>query len=192
MKEVWKPVIGWEGFYEVSNMGNVKSLGNGKSNNKNYSKERILKAKKERNGYLFVALYKEGKSKQCYIHRLVGEAFLENPQDLPQINHIDQNKENNIVSNLEFCSAEYNINYGDRTERVAEKLTNNPKKSKAIIAIDIVTGLILEFPSAREASRQLKVNRSGIVACLKGRGKTCGGFYWFYASTGHQQEHQEE
>ena len=187
MKEIYKDIEGYEGRYQVSNMGNVMSL-----NYRGTGKKRILKQGKTSWGYLQVGLSKDGKTKWYTLHRLVANAFLSNPQGYKEINHKDQNKENNIVSNLEFCSAEYNINYGDRTERVAEKLTNNPKKSKAIIAIDIVTGLILEFPSAREASRQLKVNRSGIVACLKGRGKTCGGFYWFYASTGHQQEHQEK
>lgn len=170
MKEVYKDIKDYEGRYQVSNMGNVMSL-----NYNHTGKKRLLKPKKEKNGYLRVQLWQEGKLKQCYIHRLVAQAFLENPHNLPQINHKDQNKENNIVSNLEYCSSEYNNNYGTRTERQAEKL------SIPIFAIDCTTGLIEEFVSAMEASRQLKVNRSGIVNCLKGRCKTYKGFQWFYA-----------
>ena len=173
MREEWRPVVGYEGLYEVSNMGKVKSLERMKWNGNGCYKipERILKPKKDKGGYLQVNLSKDGKDKWCTVHRLVATAFLPNLDNLPQVNHIDENKENNCVQNLEWCSRSYNINYGTRNEKI----------SKPILGIDRVTGLIVEFPSIREAERKLGIAPSNICACLKGRYKSCGGFYWMYA-----------
>lgn len=187
--EIWKDIEGYEGLYQVSNMGRVKSL-----NYHRTGKERILKLRKNRGGYLRVVLHKDGKGKDYYVHRLAANAFLENSKNLPQVNHIDQNKENNCINNLEFCSSKYNCNYGDRSERQAEKMRGKKqseehvrkcaeKRSKPVIGIDKVTGLIVEFPSAKEAERQLGIANQSICACCKGRLKSTGGFYWYYADT---------
>ena len=173
-EEIWKDIEGYEGYYMVSNMGNVKSvertarIGNGYRT----VHERILKPRKNNDGYPYVNLCKDGNVKTCTIHRLVAQAFIPNPQSLPQVNHIDENKENNHVDNLEFCDIVYNCNYG----------TRNQKISKPVIAIDKVTGLIVEFASVHEAERKLGIAHQNICACLKGRCKSCGGFQWYYTN----------
>ena len=175
--EEWRDVIGYEGLYQVSNLGNVKSLERTVWNGKGYRviKEGILKAGKNGRGYLYVILFKGGKSKPCTVHRLVAEAFLENPENLPDVNHKDENKENNCVENLEWVSHEYNCNHGTRNRRIAEKL------SIPIYGINKVSGLITEFKSTMEAERITGINHGNIVSCLKGRLKTAGNFYWIYA-----------
>ena len=175
-KEIWKDILGYEGKYMVSNWGRVKSL-----NYNRTGKERILKAGDNGNGYLEVILFKEGKGKHYKIHRLVAQAFLENSKGYNEVNHKDENKQNNCVENLEWCSRSYNNNYGTGNKKRAEKSTNNPKISKAVIGINKVSGEIREFPSIMEASRQLGIPNSNICACLKGRQKSAGGYVWFYA-----------
>lgn len=201
-EEIWKDIEGYEGLYQVSNMGRVKSLSRMKWSGRGYFKtpEKILKARPFKNGYLYVNLWKDGKMKHYTIHRLVSQAFIPNPNNLPQVNHIDENKENNCVDNLEWVTCKENLNHGTHNKRMAEKKkgrkqseesikkrveknTNHPKLSKPIIGIDIVTGLIVEFPSAHEASRVLGIFQANITSCLKGRYKTAGGFVWHYVDT---------
>ena len=191
--EIWKDIDGYEGLYQVSNLGRVKSL-----NYHRTGKERIMKPKKDSKGYLQVLLCKESKVKHYFVHRLVAVAFVDNPQNLPIINHIDENPKNNNANNLEWCTQKYNINYGTRNkkaseklrgrklseehkEKIAEKMKNNPKKIKPIIGISKVSGLILEFPSLKEASRQTGINQGHICECCNGKRKSAGGFYWLYA-----------
>lgn len=114
MIEEWKPVVGYEGLYEVSSLGRVRSL------DRFYyrlHKGKVLSPTKDRYGYLTVTLNCNGKSKTIKIHRLVAQAFIENPDNLPQVNHKDENPSNNNVDNLEWCTAKYNNNYGTRQER---------------------------------------------------------------------------
>ena len=113
-KEIWKDIEGYEGEYQISNYGNVKSL-----NYLRTGKERILKPGKNRGGYYYVQLYKN-KAKNHYIHRLVAQAFIKNPRNLPQVNHKDENKSNNRVDNLEWCMPIYNANYGTRNKRTSD------------------------------------------------------------------------
>ena len=163
MEEIWKPVRNYEGLYEVSNLGRVKSL-----NYNRTGKERIMKGLDNGHGYLFVQLCKDGKVNNCRINRLVAQAFLPNPNNLPEVNHKDKIRTNNRVDNLEWCTTQHNIEYS---------------LAKAVIGINKVSGLILEFPSTREASRQTDINHSSICACLKGRQKSAGGFYWHYVDS---------
>ena len=161
-EEIWKDIQGYEGKYMVSNYGRVKSL-----NYNNTGKEGIMKLTKDGNGYLQVQLHKDGKVKECRVNRLVAQAFLENPDNLPEVNHKDKIRTNNNVENLEWCTTQYNVEYS---------------KAKAVIGINKVSGLILEFPSSREAERQTGINQSHICACCKGkRYKSVGGYVWFYA-----------
>lgn len=185
-KEVWKPIKNYVGLYEVSNMGNVKSLGNGKSCNKNYSKERILKLTKNKLGYLYVSLYKDGVKKSCRVHRLVAIAFIPNPQGYKEINHRDENKGNNCVENLEWCSRSYNNTYNNKAkkigEKVSEKLRNDPNRSKAVIATNKETGQTIVFPSLMEASRQLGIRQGHITECCQGKRKSDGGYTFVYVN----------
>ena len=185
--EIWKDIEGFEGYYQVSNMGRVKSLERTVCNGRGYYKipERILKPKKNRGGYLQVHFYKDGKEKFYSVHRLVATAFCENPEGYTDVNHKDENKQNNCMENLEWCSRLYNNTYNGRAKKigkkVAEKLRNDPNRSKPVIAIHKINGLILEFPSVREASRQTGINLGNLCSCLKGKQKTAGGFAWHYA-----------
>lgn len=158
--EIWKDIAGYEGKYQVSNRGRVKSL-----NYNRTGQERILKVGNVGNGYLGVILYKNGKIKRCKIHRLVTTAFIPNPDNLPEVNHKDKNKTNNCVDNLEWCTTQYNIDYS---------------KSKQVIGIHKVTGLILEFSSTMEAERITNIPNGNISKCCKGRRKSAGGYIWMY------------
>lgn len=115
MDEIWKDIPGYEGKYEVSNLGNVRSL------NYNHTGEiKLLKQGTNKKGYKLVNLCKNGKQKCYLIHRLVAMTFIPNPNNLPIINHKDENKVNNNVKNLEWCTIAYNNNYGTRNERTSE------------------------------------------------------------------------
>lgn len=117
--EVWKEIEGFEGLYEVSNEGRVRGIDRYVKSSKgklNHLKEKELQ-QFLKNGYLAVRLCKDGKHKAHYVHRLVATAFIDNPDNLPQINHKNENRTDNRIENLEWCSVFYNINYGDRTEK---------------------------------------------------------------------------
>lgn len=151
MNEEWRDIEGYEGLYQVSNLGRVKSLRD--KNNK--ERELILKPKIMRNGYLKVDLCKNGKQKTFTVHRLVATVFISNPKNFPVVNHKDENKLNNNVSNLEWCTVLYNNCYGTRLKKVK----------------CITTGEI--FDSITEASKKYKCSPSHIVENCKGKIKSC-------------------
>ena len=176
--EIWKSVEGYEGLYEVSNCGNVRSLDRivTHSDGKNYSlKGKMLKMGYCGSGYLHFILHKNGKTENKYLHRLVAETFLPNPNNLPEVNHKDENKANNCANNLEWCSHLYNMRYGTRNKRDAEK------KSKTVLKIDINTNEVIEeYQSAKEASRQTHLSQGHISACCRGEQRHYKGFKWRY------------
>ena len=176
MTEVWKAIDGYEGLYEVSNTGLVRSL-----NFNNTSRAKLLKPRKRQDGYLSVNLCKNGKHKSIMIHRLVASAFIQNPLNLETVNHKDENRANNTVSNLEWLSRKDNINYGTHNKRVAEANVNNPKRSKQVQMFDKSTGdLLTTFPSTKEAERRTSIAQENICHACKGRYKSAGGFVWRY------------
>lgn len=173
MEEIFKDIEGYEGYYQISNLGRVKSLGKGNSNN---SKEKILILGKDGGGYAKTTLYKDGKQKIFKVHRLVAKAFIPNPNNLPCVNHRDENKNNNCVDNLEWCTIEYNNNYGTRKARIAEK------ESKQVIQLSLDGKTeIAKFPSTNEVQRQLGFLQSHVSQCCNGKRKTSYGFRWEYA-----------
>ena len=168
--EQWKSIAGYEGLYEVSDLGRVKSL-----NYNHTGKERILKPYKNGNGYLQVILRKDGHRKQPLVHRLVAKAFIQNPNNLETVNHKDEVKTNNVASNLEWMTQGDNVNYGTRNKRVGEAL------SKQVQMFDKSTGeLLATFPSTREAARVTGINQSHISSCCNGNRKSAGGYKWRY------------
>lgn len=167
-KEVWKDIKNYEGFYQVSNLGRVRSLER-ISVQKHRVKERVLASTLDTYGYCLVTLRRDGKRKTHKVHRLVAEAFLSNPDNLPQINHKDECKTNNKVSNLEFCSPAYNTNYGNRNERAAKG------HEKPIFAITSSGNRYL-FQSATKAAELLGLNRANVSSCLNSKRKHCGDF----------------
>ena len=123
-EEIWKPIEGYEGLYEVSSYGRVRSLDRYDSRN-HFRKGKLLKNKDNGNGYLLCILSKNGIVKNKYIHRLVAEAFIERPDGLYEVNHKDEDKTNNSVDNLEWCDRKYNITYGTaRIRSINTKIKN--------------------------------------------------------------------
>ena len=122
-EEIWRDIEGYEGLYQVSNMGRVKSLGNDKNR-----KEKILKPGMNNYGYLQVGLHKEGKRKIFQVHRLVAQAFIPNPEELPEINHKTEIKTDNRAEFIEWCDHRYNMNYGTRNERAGKNMVQTKIK----------------------------------------------------------------
>lgn len=158
--EIWKDIAGYEG-YQVSNLGTVKSLERECKGNKGCTfirKGKVLSPKTHKNGYLIVGLCKDSKMKMYYIHRLVAEAFIQNPNNYPIINHKDENKQNNYIENLEWCDKSYNALYGSCPQRKRDKIKG--KKSKRVYTykpiLCIETGVV--YKSAKELSVILNVN----------------------------------
>ena len=176
--EEWKDIAGYEGLYQVSSLGRVKSLSRRDRLNR-VIQEKILKPRSDKKGYLMVNLYKESKRKSYKVHRLVAQAFILNPENKPQVNHKDEDKTNNRVDNLEWATAKENVNYGTRNERVAKSHVNNKKLSKPIYGINVKTNERIEFPSIKEAGGS-GFGQGNIVHCLKGRCKSHKGYKWFY------------
>ena len=172
-KEYWRPVVGYEGLYMVSNFGRVKSL-----NYRQTGKEAILKTgRKGRcdkfgHRYSSVSLSKNGKVKDKLVHRLVAEAFIPNPNNLPEVNHKDEDKTNNCVDNLEWCTGKYNCNYGTRNEGTRRGVEQCSLDGK----------LIKVWPSISEVFSQLGYSTSHISECCQGKRIAAYGFIWRYAS----------
>lgn len=123
-EEIWKDILGYEGLYQVSSYGRVRSLDRYDERNR-FLRGRILKLHTLRRGYLDVRLCSNGKVKSFLVHRLVAEIFIPNPDNLPQVNHRDENPSNDNVDNLEWCDGKYNVNYGTRIDRIRDiKLKN--------------------------------------------------------------------
>ena len=184
--EEFKDIKGYEGLYQVSSLGRVKSLGNNKT-----KKEKILKLIEHSQGYLIVNLYKEGKRKTIKIHRLVAEAFIDNPNNYPIINHKDENPSNNNVENLEWCNHKYNVNYGTcQHRRVAntdykKKVENTDykevgrKQSKTVLQFTKDGEFIMEWLSTMECARN-GFSHGAVAACCRGERKTHKGYIWRY------------
>ena len=170
-KEIWKDIQGYEGLYQVSNLGNVKN-----KIQPYLKQEKIYKKFSNSNGYLFVGLRKDKKRKFKYIHRLVAEAFIPNPNNLLQINHKDENKQNNCVNNLEWCTNKYNQNYGTIKER--KKNSYKIKNNYLIAQYDKNMSLIKFHNSFREIERKLKYDHCAISRCCKNKQKTSYGYVW--------------
>lgn len=162
-QEKWLPVKGYEGFYEISDHGKVRSV-----KRRGY----IMSPYKNNGGYLCIRLSKDNKKKSFTVHRLVAEAFIPNPENLPQINHKNENKTYNLVENLEWCDCRYNLMYGSLPEK-RKKLYG-----QAVCMYDKHGRFLKTFRSAREAERQLGVSHNSILKCCKGESYFAGSFLW--------------
>lgn len=177
--EIWKDIKNYEGLYQVSNLGRVKSLDRvlkQKNGIEKRVKGIILKQNCKKTGYLTVVLQKNNKQKTMLVHRLVAEAFIPNEENKPQVNHINEIKTDNRADNLNWMSSKENNNWGTKRERTS-KTKINGKKSKKIKQYSLKGKFIQEFPSMREAERQ-GYDRKGIYNCIKGLQETSKGFIW--------------
>ena len=162
MSEVWRDIEGYEGLYQVSNQGRVKSF--------KWNKERFLKPSMDKDGYLLVTLCAGGKPKTLKVHRLVCEAFHENPDNKPQVNHINEDKTDNRACNLEWCTCKQNVNHGSRNERV----------SKPVGQYSLDGKLIKLWPSTMEVQRQTGFSQGNISQVANGKYKQAYGCIWKY------------
>lgn len=174
--ETFKDINGYEGKYQVSNYGRVRSLSRYRDNNKNnaYQKGIIFKQSTGKKGYIHVTLYKNGKYKRRLVHRLVAQTFINNEYNLPTVNHKDENKTNNTINNLEWCTQQYNNTYGHRIEKMVEK------KAVEIVQIDVNDNYIKVWKNIEDVGRKLKISGSVIVGCCNGNYKTACGYKWMY------------
>ena len=178
--EVWRDVEGYEGLYQVSNFGRVHSLDRFVPRKTGTSQKvhgRILKLTEDKDGYLQVGLWKRNKMKKVKVHRLVGKAFIPNPYKLPEINHINEVKNDNRVENLEWCTRKENINHGTRTEQVAKT------RGKSVIGVNLNTGKKFTFKSMREASK-FGFHPSAIRKVCTGEQEAHKGYSWEFVKEG--------
>lgn len=182
-KEIWKPVKGYEGLYEISDLGNVKSLSRLSNNrfNSYMTKEKLLKPTIEVWGYKVVRLTKNKNEQDYKVHRLVAEAFIPNPENKPQVNHIDGNKLNNCVDNLEWCTCKENINHCWNTGNHKKYKGIEHPRSKQILQYDLQGNFIKEWDTMTEISKELKIGLSTICFCCQGKFKTAGGYIFKYS-----------
>lgn len=180
--ETWKEIKNYEGLYEITCNGVIKSLPK-KLPNGGFRKEKLIKLILDKNGYYRVRLWKNGKVKWFSVHRLVAETFLPNPNNLPCVNHKDENKLNNHVSNLEWCTYEYNNNYGTKKERCSQ----NQKYRvhiRPVLQFDLDGNFIREWKSIIEAEEFVAGKRTGLICKAanpnNNRLKTYKGYLWRY------------
>lgn len=172
-KEIWKPIKGYEGYYEVSNLGLVRSVdrviiySNGA---KHTYKGHVLALNYTSGGYKHVHLSINQHRKTPLVHRLVAEAFVPNPEGKKEVNHKDEDKTNNRADNLEWCDGKYNVNYG----------TRNQRSSKPIVQLTLEGNYIGQYYGASEAQKKTGIGANNISAALNDAQYTAGGYCWVY------------
>ena len=179
--EQWLDIVGYEGLYKVSNFGRVKSLErkipfkdrSGKDNERiQYS--RIVRVHNNGRGYLFALLWKNGDVKREYVHRIVASAFILNPQNLPQVNHKDENKLNNQADNLEWCTSKYNNHYNNRHAKNIKARKDNGN-CRVIIAYDLYGNFVKRYDCSLELEKD-GFNRRNVYKVCNGKAKTHNGY----------------
>ena len=165
MNEKWKSIAGFEEHYEVSNMGNVRNVVTG----------RCLSLKKDKDGYLQVGLSASGVCHTKKVHRLVADAFIPNPLNLPTVNHINEIKSDNSIENLEWASYYRQIHHGTRDDRARQAIA-----SEAVIQMDVSGNIVNRYESVRLAAKEMGRKPESLIDCIKGRKKMCAGFFWAY------------
>lgn len=182
MEEIWKDVVGFEDYYQVSNLGNVRS----KDREVNtwhgviLKRGRILKQSIGKNGYYSVCFQVQNKKKSYSVHRMVAQAFIPNLDNMPYINHKDENKLNNNIENLEWCTAKYIINYGTCKERRNQTKRETSNLFKVTMQYNLDGTFVKEWKSTKEIERELGFSNQGVSACCRGIRKSFNGFIWKY------------
>lgn len=174
--EIWKDIEGYEGMYQVSNMGRVRSLDRVKPNSGGQIAKGDFKQFGDNgHGYKIVNLYKNNKSHMKYVHRLVASAFIPNPNNFPIINHKDEDKSNNRCENLEWCTQKYNANYGTHTRRVKESYITNGN-NRPIDVYDMNGVFLKTFDCSNEVCKELWIYRRGLYLACQGVTKSYKGY----------------
>lgn len=179
--EEWRDCVGFEGFYQVSNEGRVRSLAVWNAlRNKIYKRKSpvLKKIETTREGYKRVLLSYYGVHHHCAVHRLVAQAFIPNPNNYPCINHKDETHDNNHVENLEWCTYKYNSNYGTLPQRIRERMNTFHPSAMPVCQYDMKGNFIAKYKSQREAGRVLGIRGENISRNIKGKYKHAGGCIW--------------
>lgn len=175
-QEIWKDIEGYEGIYQVSSMGRIRALDRIKPNSfGQIAKGHIMAFCDNGNGYVWVSLWKNGKGRMRYVHRLVANAFLKNDKKLPQVNHKNEDKKDNRVENLEYCDAKYNCNYGNRKINAKNAFVKNGT-NRAIDIYDINGNFIKTCQLSNDACVEFGVNRRGMYLMCNGITKSSKGY----------------
>ena len=184
MTEIWADIAGYEGKYQVSSFGSVRSL-----DYRNTGRAKIMEPQDNGHGYLYIGLRDGTKRRDYrYVHRLVAETFIPNPLNLPTINHLDENKRNNVVANLAWCTIAENLSYGSRHTKEIETQRRTHPNRKAVAQYSLDGKLVRVYGSQREAERETGIPAPNISSCANGRLRTCGGFIFaFYNNSGQQR-----
>lgn len=175
--ELWKDIKGYEGLYQVSNEGRVKSL-----NYKRTGKEKTLCPKKHNKGYLQIQLMNGDRNKTYTIHRLVAEAFIENPNNYPCVNHKDEDKQNNNVDNLEWCTQKYNMQYYYIRNGVITRNHKCTKWTQKVVQLDNEGNAIRYWDNVAQIVKENRYNNTSIVECCNGKRKSAYGYKWEFAT----------
>ena len=183
--EIWKDILGYEGLYQVSNYGNVMSLSFGPKNTSFTYIKQLLKTSNSSTGYVHVQLYKNGKSQTVNVHRLVANAFVENPFNKPEVNHIDSNRSNNHAYNLEWVTHSENLK---KRNRILPSIKNSNLSVCHILQYSLNGQFIKEWNDIDDISRSLNFQRNNIISCTKGFRKSSYGYIWKWHIPGSQIE----
>lgn len=184
--EIWKDIDGFEGHYQVSNLGQIRSLDRFIKDArllKRFEAGQIIPARLKNNGYLHVRLSKDGVHKFFLVHRIVAKTFISNPNNLPEVNHKKGIKTDNRASELEWATSKENTQHSianGLTPKVKRGAEN--KNSKPILQMDMNHNIIKVFPNAREAEKETGASNKNIAACARGKAKSAKGFLWRYAT----------
>lgn len=184
MEEVWKPVEGYEEFYQVSNMGRVRSIDRIVAKGwRPYLKHgRVLAPQARQHGYLSVWLYTGDAKKQVSVHRLVAEAFCERKEGQDEVNHLNENKQDNRAENLAWCTRSENCSYGEKLAESRKKWRNRADRSKAVRQYTLSGEFVKEYPSLHEVRRQTGFGEGNICHAINGKYTHAYGYVWKYAS----------
>ena len=183
MVEEWKDIPNFEGYYQASTMGRIRSVERTlvyKNGAVRHWPSKVLVPYLRKDGYYSVSLSKNGVRKSYRVHRLVAETFIPNPDNLPEVNHKNEIKTDNRVENLEWCTSEYNLNWATHNIRMVQTAKKNNKHGKPIIQFTLDGKYVNEYKNTSEASLKTGIVRSTIGKVANGQRKTAGGFIWKY------------